>query len=65
MGLCAQLVTAIFGGPEVALFPPVVKVGDFDTLNCAILSFPPLDPDGRTSATDAGWPARGGACEWL
>ena len=38
MGLCAQLVTAIFGGPEVALFPPVIKVSDFTGLCFTILT---------------------------
>ena len=43
MGLCAQLVTAIFGGPEVALFPPVVKVSVF--MNFLTSTYPSVDSD--------------------
>ncbi|KAL1679182.1 hypothetical protein EV122DRAFT_210432 [Schizophyllum commune] len=45
MGLCAQLVTAIFGGPEVALFPPVVKTPTDVP--------PPPTPDGQLAAARA------------
>ncbi|KAL1743867.1 hypothetical protein HDZ31DRAFT_39949 [Schizophyllum fasciatum] len=42
MGLCAQLVTALFGSPEVALFPPVVKTPTDIP--------PPPTPDGQLVA---------------